>query len=60
MDFIYQTKGKLIPVEVKSFSRPHRGLVNFMKKYNVRKGFITHLGGFEKGEISSIPVYWLA
>ncbi len=60
VDFIYQTGKGLFPIEVKSFTRPHRGLVNFMKKYNVRKGYIAHLGEFEKGKISCIPAFWLA
>jgi hypothetical protein len=60
VDFIYQSGGKIIPVEVKSFARPHRGLVNFMKNYNVSKGYIAHLGEFEKAEILSIPAFWLA
>jgi len=59
VDFIYQTQGKLIPIEVKSFSRPHRGIVNFMKKYKVQVAYIAHRGFFEKNEITKIPAYWL-
>jgi predicted AAA+ superfamily ATPase len=60
VDLIYQVGEKVMPVEVKCLVRPHRGLINFMKRYNVTKGYVAHLGEFEKGKISSIPAFWLA
>lgn len=59
VDFIYQRQGKIIPVEVKSLARPHRGLISFMKKYKLKRGFQAHLGDFRLGEISFLPVFWL-
>jgi len=58
VDFIYQSGNKLIPIEVKQYARHHRGLSNFMKKYNISKGYIAHMGDFKQGEISFIPIYW--
>ncbi len=61
IDFVYKSDNRIIPIEVKTRSRPHRGLVNFMKKYNIEKGYIAHIGDFEKkNNISFIPGYWLA
>jgi hypothetical protein len=61
IDFVYKSDNRIIPIEVKTRARPHRGLVNFMKKYNIEKGYIAHIGDLEKkNNISFIPGFWLA
>jgi predicted AAA+ superfamily ATPase len=60
VDFIYKRGKRLIPIEVKTHARFHRGLANFMRCYKVQNGYVVHLGGFKKGRISTIPGFWLA
>ncbi|MGB3478247.1 MAG: hypothetical protein WBB67_03710, partial [bacterium] len=60
VDFIYKRGKSMIPIEVKTRGRFHRGLANYMRRYKVQNGYIAHLGGFKKGRISTIPGFWLA
>jgi hypothetical protein len=60
VDFVYESGRKIIPIEVKTRARPHRGLINFIKRYEIQNGYIAHLGDFEKNDISFIPGFWLA
>ncbi|MEW5806563.1 MAG: ATP-binding protein [Acidobacteriota bacterium] len=60
VDFVCESGRELIPIEVKTHARIHRGMSNFLKKYNVKKGYIAHTGDFMTAAISHIPAYWLA
>ena len=60
VDFVYESGRKIIPIEVKTRARYHRGLVNFTRRYEIKNGYVAHLGDFEKNDISFIPAFWLA
>jgi uncharacterized protein len=60
VDFIYSSEKGIIPIEVKNSTRPHRGMLHFMKKYDIKNGYIAHLGELQKDIITSIPAFWLA
>jgi len=60
VDFVCSVGKSVIPVEVKMNARPHRGLVSFMKKYEVEKGYIAHRGDFVFNTVTMLPAYWLA
>ena len=60
VDFIYHRGNKLLPIEVKSKARKTRSLYNFLTRYNLKQGFIAHLGAFQEGALSYIPAFWLA
>jgi len=60
VDFVYEKGKQIIPIEVKTHARQHRGLKNFMKKYKIRNGYIAHLGDFKRDIISFIPGFWLS
>ncbi len=60
VDFVYTKDTKIIPIETKVHARPHRGLMSFMERYNIKNGYIAHLGDFRENNISYIPAYWLA
>lgn len=55
VDIVFEEKGKLVPVEVKSgvdvSKSSLRGLISFCKKYKVREGFVLYAG---KNEIKKI------
>jgi hypothetical protein len=59
VDFIYKSGEKIIPVEVKTHGRSHRGIINFIKRYGIKNGYIAHIGDFKKDDISFIPGFWL-
>lgn len=59
VDFVLKKKGKLIPVEVKSIGKPHRGLLSFMQRYNVERGYIFHKDKFKmEKNITFLPLWW--
>lgn len=60
VDFIYKSRDKVIPIEVKKHARPHRGIAGFMKKYGIKDGFIVNISEFKKNDISYLPGFWLA
>lgn len=60
VDFVYESGKKIIPIEVKTRARSHRGLINFTRRYEIKNGYIAHIGDFKKNDISFIPGFWLA
>jgi len=60
VDFVSTSGEKIIPLEVKTRAHSHRGLLSFMRRYNIQRSYIAHLGDFEKDDVSFIPAYWVA
>jgi len=60
VDFVSFSGKKIIPIEVKTRAHSHRGLLSFMKRYNIQRSYVAHLGDFKKNDVSFIPAYWVA
>ncbi len=60
VDFVYKKDTQIIPIETKVQARSHRGLMSFMERYNIKNGYIAHLGDFKENNITYIPAYWLS
>jgi len=60
VDFVSTVGEKIIPIEVKTRAHSHRGLLNFMRRYNIRQSYIAHLGDFKRNDVSFLPAYWVA
>ncbi|HCG76518.1 MAG: hypothetical protein CO162_02630 [bacterium (Candidatus Ratteibacteria) CG_4_9_14_3_um_filter_41_21] len=60
VDFIIQEDGHLFPLEIKRLGKSHRGLLSFLKRYKVERGYIAHQSDFkQEAKFTYLPIWWL-
>ena len=60
VDFVVQENGHLFPLEIKKFGKSHRGLLSFMERYKVERGYLASQSEFKQEEkLTYLPIWWL-
>ena len=60
VDFVIQDNGSLFPLEIKKFGKTSRGLLSFLKRYKVERGYLASQSGFKQEEkLTYLPIWWV-